>query len=142
MMITLLCAMFTFMLMPGLTQQGRMKKNAANQGKEPPDANQEAAYGKGNQYALPELVTNVGESAGRRFVVANLTLVGAPKAFVEQNQAKIMDLTSGILARLNPALLETPAQRKMVKTELLAELQRVLGGPYIKDIYFTRLAIQ
>jgi flagellar basal body-associated protein FliL len=142
MLITLVCAMFTFMLMPGLNQETAVKKTAEAAENEPDTRKANGGSGKGSQYALPELVTNVGTSEGKRFVVANLTLVGANQAFFKNNQDQIMDLSSGILARLNPDVLEKPSNRTMIKTELLTEFRRVLGGPYIKDIYFTRLAIQ
>jgi flagellar basal body-associated protein FliL len=144
MMSTLIVAMLTFMMLPVSAKQPASDQKAA-------EARQKAihkAHAKeeadaaGNTYVLPELVTNVGDSSGSRFVVANLTLVGMPKSFAVANEAKIMDLSSGILARLKPDVLEKPSNRKMLKTELLTELERVLGGAYVKDIYFTRLAIQ
>ena len=144
MMITLIFAMFTFMMLP-VSGEKPAPRQLALQAKQKAIHKAEAkaeAAAAGVTYALPELVTNVNDSFGNRFVVANMTLVGVAKDFAAANEAKIMDLSSGILARLKPDVLEKPANRKMIKTELLTEMQRVLGGTYVKDIYFTRLAIQ
>lgn len=96
--------------------------------------------------ALPgKVLVNVSGTAGTRYLLANLMLVGTSaelKEAVEKNDAQLRDVAGSVLATKTIADLDKPGARNLIRTELITAFNGVLGEGRIKEIYFTEFAIQ
>jgi len=94
---------------------------------------------------LNKLLVNVAGTMGSRYLLASLTLIGdAPdfSARVGQHEPQLRDMASGILNTKTIADLEKPGARNLIRGELLAGFNTILGKSVIQEIYFTDFAIQ
>jgi flagellar FliL protein len=95
--------------------------------------------------SLNKLLVNVAGTMGTRYLMTSVTLVGATADFkdrIENNRDQLMDLATGALCTKTIADLEKPGARNVIRSELMTVLNNALGGPVIKEIYITELAIQ
>lgn len=96
--------------------------------------------------ALPgKVLVNVSGTAGTRYLLANLMLVGTSaelKEAVEKNDAQLRDVAGSVLATKTIADLDKPGARNLIRTELITAFNGVLGEGRIKEIFFTEFAIQ
>jgi flagellar FliL protein len=102
--------------------------DAANAGKEglPPP-------GAGQSVTLNKLLVNVAGTMGSRYLLTSITLLGEPQ---------IRDMASGILNTKTIADLEKPGARNLIRGELLAGFNTIMGNSAVREIYFTEFAIQ
>jgi flagellar protein FliL len=94
---------------------------------------------------LTKVLVNVAGTMGTRYLMSSLTLVGTGADFkgkIEENRDQLMDLATGALSTKTIADLEKPGARNLIRSELMNTFNNALGGPIIKEIYITELAIQ
>jgi flagellar FliL protein len=92
-----------------------------------------------------KVLVNVSGTAGTRYLLAQLTLVGTSaelKDSVEKSDAQLRDVASSVLATKTIADLDKPGSRNLIRTELISAFNGVLGEGRVKEIYFTDFAIQ
>jgi len=94
---------------------------------------------------LTKILVNVAGTMGTRYLMTSVTLVGTDEIMrtkVEQNKDQLLDLATGSLSTKTISDLEKPGSRNVIRAELLTVFNNALGGPVIKEIYITELAIQ
>jgi flagellar FliL protein len=94
---------------------------------------------------MQKILVNVAGTMGTRYLMTSITLVGTDpnlKDKVEQNQDQLRDLATGTLCTKTISDLEKPGARNVIRAELLEVFNNALGGPVIKEIYITELAVQ
>jgi flagellar FliL protein len=94
---------------------------------------------------LDKILVNVAGTMGTRYLMTSVTLVGTDpnlKDKIEQNKDQLRDLANGTLSTKTIADIEKPDARNVIRAELLEVFNNALGGPVIKEIYITELAIQ
>ena len=92
-----------------------------------------------------KVLVNVSGTAGTRYLLAQLTLVGTHaelKDSVEKSDAQLRDVASSVLSAKTIADLDKPGSRNLIRTELISAFNGVLGEGRVKEIYFTDFAIQ
>lgn len=105
-------------------------------------------HGAGGKVSVPlsaKVLVNVSGTAGTRYLLAALTLVGANEALkesVDKSDAQLRDVASSVLATKTIADLDKPGSRNLIRTELISAFNGVLGEGKVKEIYFTEFAIQ
>ncbi len=104
--------------------------------------------GAGGKTSVPlsaKVLVNVSGTAGTRYLLAQLTLVGTHaelKDSVEKSDAQLRDVASSVLSVKTIADLDKPGSRNLIRTELISAFNGVLGEGRVKEIYFTDFAIQ
>ena len=102
----------------------------------------------GSKITVPlstKVLVNVSGTAGTRYLLASLTLVGTHaelKEEVEKSDAQLRDVASSVLATKTIADLDKPGSRNLIRTELISAFNGVIGEGRVKEIYFTEFAIQ
>lgn len=92
-----------------------------------------------------KILVNVAGTMGTRYLMTSITLAGTDpdmKAKIDQNKDQLMDLATSTLCTKTIADLEKPGARNVIRAELMTVFNNALGGPLIKEIYITELAIQ
>jgi flagellar FliL protein len=96
-------------------------------------------------YPMNKILVNVAGTMGTRYLMTSVTLVGADESFktrIDQNKDQLLDLANGSLSTKSISDLEKPGARNVIRSELMTVFNNALGGPVIKEIYITELAIQ
>jgi flagellar FliL protein len=94
---------------------------------------------------LTKILVNVAGTMGTRYLMTSVTLVGTDenmKVKIEQNKDQLLDLATGTLSTKTISDLEKPGARNVIRAELMTVFNNALGGPIIREIYITELAIQ
>jgi flagellar FliL protein len=92
-----------------------------------------------------KILVNVAGTMGTRYLMTSITLAGTDpdmKTKIDQNKDQLMDLATSTLCTKTIADLEKPGARNVIRAELMTVFNNALGGPLIKEIYITELAIQ
>lgn len=92
-----------------------------------------------------KVLVNVAGTAGTRFLVANLTLVGANadlEGLVKKHDHALRDAAAGTLAAKTINDLEKPGARNLIRAELISAFNQVLGQGAVSEIYLTEFAVQ
>jgi len=152
--------MTVFVLLPkmnsgGVTAHAKTEatESAEGGGGHGEPAKEESSGGKhggggGGKASVPlsaKVLVNVSGTAGTRYLLAALTLVGTHaelKESVEKSDAQLRDVASSVLATKTIADLDKPGSRNLIRTELISAFNGVLGEGRVKEIYFTEFAIQ
>ncbi len=149
--------MTVFVLLPkmnssGITAQAKTEATAAEGGGGHGEPAEEASgggkHGGGGKVTVPlstKVLVNVSGTAGTRYLLAALTLVGTHaelKDAVDKSDAQLRDVASSVLATKTIADLDKPGSRNLIRTELISAFNGVLGEGRVKEIYFTEFAIQ
>jgi flagellar FliL protein len=154
-------AMTAFVLVPKMQKalgaappaEAEVGKPAGEHGEAAKPAEKDDGHGKAGatsgkaKYAVPlsKMVVNVAGTAGTRYLMTSVTLVGANpdfKSTVEDNRDHLLDLATGALSGKTIADLEKPGARNQIRSELLSMFNTALGENAVKEIYITELAIQ
>lgn len=153
--------MTVFVLLPKINSAG-ITAHAKTESAEPAEgggsgehgepAKEEGGGGKhgasGGKVSVPlsaKVLVNVSGTAGTRYLLASLTLVGTNaelKESVEKSDAQLRDVASSVLATKTITDLDKPGSRNLIRTELISAFNGVLGDGRVKEIYFTEFAIQ
>ena len=132
-------ALTTFVLIP---------KIQAGKGEEGSHATSEHGEKKPSKITVPlggKVLVNVAGTAGTRYLVATITLVGKKadlKEKVEASDPELRDAASSILGIKTISDLEKPGMRNIIRSELIAAFNDILGKESITDIYLTEFAVQ
>jgi len=103
------------------------------------------AKGKFSAPMSGKVLVNVAGTAGTRYLVANITLVGKKadlKAQVDANDAELRDAASSILSGKTINDLEKPGMRNIIRAELISSFNDILGKDTVNEIYLTEFAVQ
>ncbi len=95
--------------------------------------------------SLNKMLVNVAGTMGTRYLMTSVTLVGNTPEFkskIDENKDQLMDLATGTLCVKTISDLEKPGARNVIRAELMTVFNNALGGPLVKEIYITELAIQ
>jgi len=135
----------TFVLLPKL--QGG-KTAAGEHGAEGEGAHGAKAGKDKGRVTVPlsgKILVNVAGTAGTRYLVASVTLVGknpALKDHVERNDAQLRDAAAGVLGSKTLADVDKPGMRNLIRAELISCFNDILGKDQVNDLYLTEFAIQ
>ena len=116
------------------------RADTANAGKEVPTKND-----AGSSVTLNKLLVNVAGTMGSRYLLSSITLMGDAADFpaqVAKHEAQLRDMAAGILNAKTIADLEKPGARNVIRGELLAGFNTIMGKSAVHEIYFTEFAIQ
>jgi flagellar FliL protein len=94
---------------------------------------------------LNKLLVNVAGTMGSRYLLTSMVLAGRGSDFpakVAQNEPRLRDMASGLLSVKTLTELEKLGARNMIRGELLAGFNSILGNSAVQEIYFTEFAIQ
>lgn len=135
-----------FVLLPKL-QGGHAGTEAASSahGGEASDAHGSGAAKKIMAPLSGKILVNVAGTAGTRYLVVNMTLVGKNadlKARVDENDPELRDVASSILSGKTISDLEKPGMRNIIRAELISAFNDILGKEAVKEIYLTEFAVQ
>lgn len=101
-----------------------------------------------NRVAVPlsgKVLVNVAGTAGTRYLVASITLVGKAADFkenVERNDPQLRDTASSILSSKTLSDVDKPGMRNIIRAELISAFNDILGKESVTDIYLTEFAVQ
>lgn len=142
----------TFILVP------QMQKSLVASGLAPTKASQPAhAEAKGTSSEAPaqggqrqtvtlnKVLVNVAGTMASRYLLTSITLVGDAPDFtsrVSQNEPQLRDIASGLMMMKTIANLEQPGARNLLRGELIAGFNTILGNAAVQELYFTEFAIQ
>lgn len=102
----------------------------------------------GGKISVPlgnKVLVNVSGTMGTRYLMVSITLVGTEaslKEEVEKHDAQLRDAAASTLASKTIIDLEKPGARNMIRTELVAAFNSVLGSSAVTEIYLPEFAIQ
>jgi flagellar protein FliL len=127
---------------PGETGQGGKAEAASS---EKTEHGEPAHAGQKQNVTLSKLLVNVSGTMGSRYLLTSITLLGQGADFpnrVTQNEPQLRDMASGLLSTKTIVDLEKPGARNLIRGELLAGFNSILGNGAVQEIYFTEFAIQ
>jgi flagellar basal body-associated protein FliL len=140
-------ALATFVLIPKI-KSGSAGENASGSAEESHSGSDHGAKGGKGKVTVPltdKVLVNVAGTAQTRYLVARISLVGKRedlKAKVEENDPQLRDAAASILAIKTIGDLEKPGMRNIIRAELIAAFNDILGKEAITDIYLTEFAVQ
>ena len=94
---------------------------------------------------LNKLLVNVAGTQSARYLLVSLSVVGSGpdfKAQVEAHDAQLRDMAQSTLRTKTLADLEKPAAQNMIRNELIAGFNNILGDGSVEEIYFPEFAVQ
>ena len=94
---------------------------------------------------LNKVLVNVAGTMASRYLLTSITLVGDAPDFssrVSQNEPQLRDIASGLMMMKTIANLEKPGARNLLRGELIAGFNTILGNAAVQELYFTEFAIQ
>jgi flagellar FliL protein len=94
---------------------------------------------------LTKLLVNVAGTMGSRYLLTSIAVVGSGSNFkdrIADKEPQLRDVASSILMAKTIADLEKPDARNLIRGELIAGFNSILGDPGVQEIYFTEFAIQ
>jgi flagellar FliL protein len=140
--------MTVFVLLPKMNSGGltaHAKSPEAEAGGAEHSSGGKSGGGKISVPLSTKVLVNVSGTAGTRYLLASLTLVGTSadlKESIDKSDAQLRDVASSVLATKTIADLDKPGSRNLIRTELISAFNGVLGESRVKEIYFTEFAIQ
>ncbi len=125
---------------PPAKEKGGEKKKGGHGGKE------EGVGGGGDTYEFTNVVVNLSGTMGTRYLKTSFVVTGAKpdtiKAAFEENKAKLMDVTLGVLSSLSLADLEEPGAKNVLREKLVTAYNQALGGTVAEQVYFSDFVVQ
>jgi len=104
-----------------------------------------APAAKKESVPMNKLLVNVAGTMGARYLLVSLSIVGSGADFkgqLEAHDAQLRDMAQSALATKTLADLEKPTARNMIRNELVAGFNNILGDGSVEEIYFPEFAIQ
>lgn len=150
-------AMAEFVLFPRLEKRLEAAGLHAAAGEDA--ATEEGAHGEGKggahggkgakapmqSYEFTNVVSNLAGAMKSRYIKVAFTAYGSDPKFletIEQNKAKLLDTTLGVLGSLNLAEMEDSGIKNKMRVSLVQAYQTVLGSRVIEEVYFSEFVIQ
>ena len=96
-------------------------------------------------YEFKDIVSNLSGAMRSRYIKVTFTAYSAKADFpkiAEENRAKLLDATIGVLARLSLADLEDPGAKSKVSNEIIYAMESVLRERVVEEIYFSEFVVQ
>ncbi len=96
-------------------------------------------------HEFKDIVSNLAGSMRSRYIKVTFTAYSADANFekiVEENRAKLLDATIGVLARLSLADLEDAGAKNKVRNEIVYAMEAVLHERVVEEIYFSEFVVQ
>lgn len=137
-------ALTTFVLIPRI-QGGKLADGSHASTHDAAHGGNPAAKTKVTVPLGGKVLVNVSGTAGTRYLVATITLVGKKpdlKEKVELNDPELRDAAASILGIKTISDLEKPGMRNIIRSELIAAFNDILGKDSVTDIYLTEFAVQ
>jgi flagellar FliL protein len=103
------------------------------------------ADAKRESYIMNKLLVNVAGTLGARYLLVSISVVSSDPGFktkMEAHDPQLRDMACGALAIKTLADLEKPGARNLIRSELIAGFNNILGGAVVQEIYLTEFAIQ
>jgi flagellar FliL protein len=140
-------AVTTFVLVPHLqkalrgtgTAPAQTEASASKEGAPAP------ASARRESVPLNKLLVNVAGTMGSRYLLVSLAVMSSSSNFkdrIAEKEPQLRDVAQSILNVKTIADLEKPGARNLIRGELLAGFNNILGDPGVQEIYFTEFAIQ
>lgn len=105
-----------------------------------------ATYTKeGWTYPFPSVTANLSGSLGRQYLKCSFQVVSDDKSIgsiIEENKAKLKDAVLSVLSSRSLADVESPSSKSVLRTELVANLNKALNSSVVKQVQFTDFLIQ
>lgn len=148
--------MTTFVLLPQLRKSLAVASGApgvlpgpgtspAPAGTEGSGAEVVAVKGQRQSVVMNKLLVNVAGTMASRYLLTSMTLIGDASDFparVAQNEPKLRDMATGLMMMKTISNLEKPGARNLLRGELIAGFNTILGNAAVLELYFTEFAIQ
>jgi flagellar FliL protein len=139
-------AMTNFVIVPKL-QKGLGATAASSPAAEGGSKSKKEGSTAAKKESVPvnKLLVNVAGTMGARYLLVSLSVVGSGADFkgqVEGHDAQLRDMAQSTLATKTIADLEKPTARNMIRNELIAGFNNILGDGSVEEIYFPEFAIQ
>lgn len=139
-------AMTNFVILPKLQKSLGGSATASASGETSGSkGKKEVASTKKESVPMNKLLVNVAGTMGARYLLVSLSVVGSSsdfKAQMDAHDAQLRDMAQSTLATKTLADLEKPDARNMIRNELLAGFNNILGDGTVEEIYFPEFAIQ
>ena len=135
-------AMTAFVLLPQIQKGIGMTAPMVASGAKPKADNLGA---KKITVPMDKLLVNVAGTMGSRYLLTSLSVVSTDSAFqqkVTEKDAALRDMANSTLSAKTLADLEKPDERNLIRTQLLAGFNNILGSDEVQEIYLTEFAIQ
>jgi len=94
---------------------------------------------------LNKMLVNVAGTMASRYLLTSITLVGDGPDFpnrVQKNEPQLRDMASGLMMMKTIENLEQPGARNLLRGELIAGFNSILGNGAVQELFFTEFAIQ
>ena len=138
-------AMTSFVIVPKL-KKGLGGSTASAATVEPgAKPKKEGTTTKKESVPMNKLLVNVAGTMGARYLLVSLSVVGSSADFktqLEAHDAQLRDMAQSALATKTIADLEKPTARNMIRNELIAGFNNILGDGSVEEIYFSEFALQ
>ena len=97
----------------------------------------------GKVLPLPQLVVNLADPAGRRLLKLGMEVEANADIAKElqANNAKIRDAVITLLAGKSFAEVQSPEGKVLLRAEVAARLNQILGAPRVVRVYFTEFVV-
>ena len=97
----------------------------------------------GKVLPLPQFVVNLADPAGRRLLKLGMEVEANADISKElqANNAKIRDAVITLLAGKSFAEVQSPEGKVLLRAEVAARLNQILGAPRIVRVYFTEFVV-
>jgi flagellar FliL protein len=108
-------------------------------------AKKDASKEKVISVSMNKLLVNVAGTMGARYLLVSLSIVGSGadfKAKIDEHDAQLRDMASGVLGSKSLADLEKPGERNLIRNELISGFNNILGDSAVQEIYLPEFAIQ
>ena len=98
----------------------------------------------GKVLPLPQFVVNLSDPAGRRLLRLGMEVEANADISreLQANEAKIRDAVIMLLAGKTLADVQSPEGKVLLRTEVAARLNQILGAPRIVRVYFTEFVVE
>ena len=104
-----------------------------------------ASGGQRQSATLNKLLVNVAGTMASRYLLTSITLAGDAPDFpsrVQRNEPQLRDMASGLMMMKTIENLEQPGARNLLRGELIAGFNSILGNGAVQELFFTEFAIQ
>ena len=113
--------------------------------KKGPDSVKVSESAEGTAVEFPRVTVNLKGTMGTRYLRASFSVVSDSKDLgnkIQENLLKLKDLAQTVLGQKTVADIEMDANKNVLRSELLAQFNTVLGEGCVKAVYVTEFAMQ